>query len=60
MDVDETESSNAAAQPKGGEEKPSNTLHVLGIGGRRPKRSTIKTAGSKKTPGEIRIQKGKM
>lgn len=59
MDVEETDSSNAAAQPKGGEEKAgAKQLHVLGIGGRRAKRSSSKATGSKKTPGEIRIQKG--
>ncbi|CAM9160325.1 unnamed protein product [Discosporangium mesarthrocarpum] len=56
MDVEEG-SFNAAAQPKDGEETSAGgKLHVLGIGGRRAKRAG-KTAGSKKTPGEIRIQK---
>lgn len=59
MDVEETDSSNAAAQPKGGEEKKgAKQLHVLGIGGRRAKRGSSKATGTKKTPGEIRIQKG--
>lgn len=60
MDVEEPESSNAAAQPKAGEDKAGSTLHVLGIGGRRAKRGTAKASGTKKTPGEIRIQKGKV
>lgn len=59
MDVEEADSSNAAAQPKGGEEKTAaKQLHVLGIGGRRAKRGSSKAMGTKKTPGEIRIQKG--
>ena len=58
MEVDEGTSASAAAQPKGGDERAGAKLHVLGIGGRRAKRSSVKTAGSKKTPGEIRIQKG--
>lgn len=58
MEVDEGTSSNAAGQPKGGEEKAGGKLHVLGIGGRRAKRGNAKTTGTKKTPGEIRIQKG--
>lgn len=60
MDVEETDTSNAAAQPKGGDEKAAGgKLHVLGIGGRRAKRGSFKATGTKKTPGEIRIQKGK-
>lgn len=58
MDVDEDTPSNAAAQPKAGEEKSGGKLHVLGIGGRRAKRGSSKATGTKKTPGEIRIQKG--
>lgn len=58
MDVDEETPSNAAAQPKADQEKPGGKLHVLGIGGRRAKRGSAKATGSKKTPGEIRIQKG--
>ena len=58
LEADEETPSNAAAQPKGGEEKAGGKLHVLGIGGRRAKRGSTKTTGSKKTPGEIRIQKG--
>lgn len=60
MEVDEETPSNAAAQPKAGEEKEKagGKLHVLGIGGRRAKRGSAKTTGTKKTPGEIRIQKG--
>lgn len=58
MEVDEDAPSNAAAQPKEGEEKAGGKLHVLGIGGRRAKRGSSKTTGTKKTPGEIRIQKG--
>lgn len=59
MDVDEdTTPSNAAAQPKADEEKAGGKLHVLGIGGRRAKRGSSKATGTKKTPGEIRIQKG--
>lgn len=58
MDVEDT-SSNAAAKPKAAEEKAGGKLHVLGIGGRRAKRGSSKATGTKKTPGEIRIQKGK-
>lgn len=59
MDVDEeTPSNHAAGQPKAGEEKAAGKLHVLGIGGRRAKRGSSKATGTKKTPGEIRIQKG--
>lgn len=58
MEVDEETPSNAAAQPKAGEEKAAGKLHVLGIGGRRAKRGSAKATGTKKTPGEIRIQKG--
>lgn len=58
MEVDEDTPSNAAAQPKGGDDKAGGKLHVLGIGGRRAKRGSAKTTGTKKTPGEIRIQKG--
>ena len=58
MEADDETPSNAAAQPKGGEDKAAGKLHVLGIGGRRAKRGSGKTSGSKKTPGEIRIQKG--
>lgn len=58
MEVDEGTLSNAAAQPKGGDDKAGGKLHVLGIGGRRAKRGSAKTTGTKKTPGEIRIQKG--
>lgn len=60
MEVDVDASSNAAAQPKEGEEKTGGKLHVLGIGGRRAKKGNSKTTGSKKTPGEIRIQKGEL
>ena len=58
MDVEEDTSSNAAAKPKAEEEKAGGKLHVLGIGGRRAKRGSSKATGTKKTPGEIRIQKG--
>lgn len=58
MEVDEETAANAAAPPKAEEEKSSGKLHVLGIGGRRAKRGGSKAAGTKKTPGEIRIQKG--
>lgn len=58
MEVDEETSTNAAAPPQAGEEKASGKLHVLGIGGRRAKRGGSKATGTKKTPGEIRIQKG--
>lgn len=58
MDVDEDTPSNTAAQPKADEEKAGGKLHVLGIGGRRAKRGSSKATGTKKTPGEIRIQKG--
>lgn len=58
MDVDEDTLSSSAAQPKGGEEKTGSKVHVLGIGGRRTKRTNVRSGGSRKTPGEIRIQKG--
>lgn len=61
MEVDEETPSTSAAQPKtggAGEEKSGGKLHVLGIGGRRAKRGGSKATGTKKTPGEIRIQKG--
>lgn len=61
MEVDEETPSTSAAQPKAGEageEKAGGKLHVLGIGGRRAKRGGSKATGTKKTPGEIRIQKG--
>lgn len=58
MDVDDDTPSNAAAKPKAEEEKAGGKLHVLGIGGRRAKKDKSKTTGTKKTPGEIRIQKG--
>ncbi|CAB1096122.1 unnamed protein product [Ectocarpus sp. CCAP 1310/34] len=57
MEIDEETPSNAAAQPKADEEKAAGKLHVLGIGGRRAKRGSAKATGTKKTPGEIRIQK---
>jgi len=63
MEVDEETPSASAAQPTAGgagEEKgkAGGKLHVLGIGGRRAKRGGSKATGTKKTPGEIRIQKG--
>ncbi|CAM9126797.1 unnamed protein product [Choristocarpus tenellus] len=57
MDVDEGTPSDAGARPKDeGDSTAGGKLHVLGIGGRRTKKSA-KSAGTRKTPGEIRIQK---
>jgi hypothetical protein len=47
----------SAAEPKDGEEGQAG-LSLLGIGGKQIKAGAKKT-GKKRTPGEIRIQKGK-
>ena len=47
---------NVAGEPK--EEEGAGGLSLLGIGGKQIK-SGAKKAGKKRTPGEIRIQKGK-
>lgn len=44
----------------GGPEAPPEKVSLLGIGGKKKNKNGEKTGGKKRSPGEIRIQKGKL
>ena len=55
----EEEAAKAAAEPNGAAADDSNKVSLLGIGGKKTKSENgTGSTGKKRTPGEIRIQKG--
>lgn len=58
MDVAEQEESNGKCDDQSEAKTQEGGLSVLGIGGKQIRSAGAKKVGKKRTPGEIRIQKG--